>query len=344
MYTAFWIITHYSVYRDIHDQESVCNSSQVNQLIKRKTRYRSGKCVSWQILAWASCEWPLVMKRRSAKRIVVLPPAKSETESWVVAVIFRCWRRNRKRSAINGPTSCFHNCLLILWMCHHFHLPQGSLSTFWFVYYFLCGYGAFIFFSVMKKSPQTPNSSCFSHRGECGCTNLKANASPFKNSCRVCRDSSVCKKKKVKLWWWQWFNKIRRCSEREWMLWWLSQAINSILLTRLLCSFCPWQVLYYICNITHSFERRSRNVLLWLSFVYILTANRDTLQWPLTFAKGEVLVTCYPSLKIYTKIKKYYKKWKTKKGKKSSARYWIPVTSPKLSSPSKKPDSNCDIS
>lgn len=67
------------------------------------------------------------------------------------------------------------------------------------------------------------------------------------------------KKKKVKLWWWQWFNKIRRCSEREWMLWWLSQAINSILLTRLLCSFCPWQVLYYICNITHSFERRSRN-------------------------------------------------------------------------------------
>lgn len=214
-------------------------------------------------------------------------------------------------------------------MCHHFHLPQGSLSTFWFVYYFLCGYGAFIFFSVMKKSPQTPNSSCFSHRGECGCTNLKANASPFK---------------KVKLWWWQWFNKIRRCSEREWMLWWLSQAINSILLTRLLCSFCPWLVLYYICNITHSFERRSRNVLLWLSFVYILTANRDTLQWPLTFAKGEVLVTCYPSLKIYTKIKKYYKKWKTKKGKKSSARYWIPVTSPKLSSPSKKPDSNCDIS
>lgn len=152
------------------------------------------------------------------------------------------------------------------------------------------------------------------------------------------------KKKKVKLWWWQWFNKIRRCSEREWMLWWLSQAINSILLTRLLCSFCPWQVLYYICNITHSFERRSRNVLLWLSFVYILTANRDTLQWPLTFAKGEVLVTCSPSLKIYTKIKKYYKKWKTKKGKKSSARYWIPVTSPKLSSPSKKPDSNCDIS
>lgn len=196
MYTAFWIITHYSVYRDIHDQESVCNSSQVNQLIKRKTRYRSAKCVSWQILARASCEWPLAMKRRSAKRIVVLPPAKSETESWVVAVIFRCWRRNRKRSAINGPTSCFHNCLLILWMCHHFHLPQGSLSTFWFVYYFLCGYGAFIFFSVMKKSPQTPNSSCFSHRGECGCTNLKANASPFKNSCRVCRDSSVCKKKK----------------------------------------------------------------------------------------------------------------------------------------------------
>lgn len=133
-------------------------------------------------------------------------------------------------------------------------------------------------------------------------------------------------------------------ARREWMLWWLSQAINSILLKRLLCSFCPWQVLYYICNITHSFERRSRNVLLWLSFVYILTANRDTLQWPLTFAKGEVLVTCYPSLKIYTKIKKYYKKWKTKKGKKSSARYWIPVTSPKLSSPSKKPDSNCDIS
>lgn len=229
-------------------------------------------------------------------------------------------------------------------MCHHFHLPQGSLSTFWFVYYFLCGYGAFIFFSVMKKSPQTPNSSCFSHRGECGCTSLKANASPFKNSCRVCRDSSVCKKKKK-----------RSCDDgsgltksgaarREWMLWWLSQAINSILLTRLLCSFCPWQVLYYICNITHSFERRSRNVLLWLSFVYILTANRDTLQWPLTFAKGEVLVTCSPSLKIYTKIKKYYKKWKTKKGKKSSARYWIPMTSPKLSSPSKKPDSNCGIS
>lgn len=48
-------------------------------------------------------------------------------------------------------------------------------------------------------------------------------------------------------------------ARREWMLWWLSQAINSILLTRLLCSFCPWQVLYYICNITHSFERRSRN-------------------------------------------------------------------------------------
>lgn len=139
-------------------------------------------------------------------------------------------------------------------------------------------------------------------------------------------------KKKVKLWWWQWFNKIRRCSEREWMLWWLSQAINSILLTRLLCSFCPWQVLYYICNITHSFERRSRNVLLWLSFVYILTANRDTLQWPLTFAKGEVLVTCSPSLKIYTKIKKNTKKNERPKKEKRAApdieSQWHPQNSP----------------
>lgn len=213
MYTAFWIITHYSVYRDIHDQESVCNSSQVNQLIKRKTRYRSAKCVSWQILARASCEWPLVMKRRSVKRIVVLPPAKSETESWVVAVIFRCWRRNRKRSAINGPTSCFHNCLLILWMCHHFHLPQGSLSTFWFVYYFLCGYGAFIFFLSWRsrRRLQTPHASLIEESVDVQ-TWRQMHLHSRIHVVSVVIVQSV--KKKVKLWWWQWFNKIWRCSER----------------------------------------------------------------------------------------------------------------------------------
>lgn len=46
-------------------------------------------------------------------------------------------------------------------MCHHFHLPQGSLSTFWFVYYFLCGYGAFIFFLSWRsrRRLQTPHAS-----------------------------------------------------------------------------------------------------------------------------------------------------------------------------------------
>lgn len=217
-------------------------------------------------------------------------------------------------------------------MCHHFHLPQGSLSTFWFVYYFLCGYGAFIFFLSWRsrRRLQTPHASLIEES-----VDVQAWRQMHLHS-RIHVVSVVIvqsvKKKKVKLWWWQWFNKIRRCSEREWMLWWLSQAINSILLTRLLCSFCPWQVLYYICNITHSFERRSRNVLLWLSFVYILTANRDTLQWPLTFAKGEVLVTCSPSLKIYTKIKKNTKKNERPKKEKRAApdieSQWHPQNSP----------------
>lgn len=153
------------------------------------------------------------MKRRSVKRIVVLPPAKSETESWVVAVIFRCWRRNRKRSAINGPTSCFHNCLLILWMCHHFHLPQGSLSTFWFVYYFLCGYGAFIFFLSWRsrRRLQTPHASLIEESVDVQ-TWRQMHLHSRIHVVSVVIVQSV--KKKVKLWWWQWFNKIRRCSER----------------------------------------------------------------------------------------------------------------------------------
>lgn len=143
-------------------------------------------------------------------------------------------------------------------MCHHFHLPQGSLSTFWFVYYFLCGYGAFIFFLSWRsrRRLQTPHASLIEESVDVQAWRQMHLHSRI-HVVSVVIVQSV--KKKVKLWWWQWFNKIRRCSEREWMLWWLSQAINSILLTRLLCSFCPWQVLYYICNITHSFERRSRN-------------------------------------------------------------------------------------
>lgn len=81
-------------------------------------------------------------------------------------------------------TCCFHNCLLIPWMCIHFHLSQSALYTVWVV--FLCGSGCFY---VCRKGVIRLDSKLLRLSLIEGIVSVwsqslsKANASQFRNEC-----------------------------------------------------------------------------------------------------------------------------------------------------------------
>lgn len=81
---------------------------------------------------------------------------------------------------------------------------------FCFFFYFLCGYSAFIFLSWRNRHTilQTPHASLIEE---------SVDVQPWRqmhlhSRIHVVSVVIVQSVKTVKLWWWQWFNKIRRCS------------------------------------------------------------------------------------------------------------------------------------